>query len=156
MTITFEGGGKFKIKCKDASIITGETIRINDFEINGPGEYEVAGISAESIDGVTNFYVEDINLTYLRRSKILNNEELEKVEGTDVLFLPVGEIIDPKIAMEVANQIEPKILILMHYKSIDELQQIKGLVPEVMDELKLTKNMLLQEERRTIALNIHE
>jgi hypothetical protein len=156
MIITFNGGGNFKIKCKDAIITTGDSIKINNFSIDGPGEYEVAGISAENIDGITNIYVEDMNITYLKKNKSLTNEELEKVEGTDVLFLPVGEIIDPKIAVEVANQIEPKILILMHYKSVDELQQIKGLNAEIMDELKLSKNALSQEERHTIALNIHE
>lgn len=154
MTITFYGKNKFKIKCKEGIITTGESIKINDFTLTEPGEYEVAGISVENIDGIYNFFAEDINMTYLKRNKILTNTELEKVEGADILFLPVGEIIEPKTALEIANQIEPKILIPMHYQSVEELKKIKEFSPEVIDELKLSKNAFDTEERKVIALNI--
>ena len=39
-------------------------------------------------------------------------------EGTDILLVPVGGYytLDAKQAIEVINQIEPKIVIPMHYK----------------------------------------
>jgi len=154
MTINFKGGGVFEIKCKEGTIVTGEKIKINNFELPGPGEYEVGGISAEHVDGIFIFSAEDMNFVYLSRKKILNNTELEKVEGTDILFLPVGKIIDIKNALELANQIGPKIVVPMYYDSIDELKKIEGITPEILDQLKISKNILPQEERKIIALDI--
>ena len=156
MTITFHGEGEFKIKCKEGVICTSEKLQINDMVITRPGEYEIAGISVESIDGIFIFYAEDMNLVYLKRNKILNDTELEKVESADILFMPVGKIIEPKIALEITNQIEPKILIPMYYDSMDELKKIGGISPEAVDQLKISKNLLPQEERKMVALNVQK
>lgn len=156
MIITFHGQGEFEIKAKETNIHLGEKITVGDFEITGPGEYEIKGVSAESIDGIFVFQSEDINLTYLKRKHSLNNSELEKVKDTDILFVPVSGIMDPKTALEVSNQIEPKILVPMFYESIDDFQKIEGISPEVMDQLKISKNFLPEEERKVVALNVQK
>lgn len=156
MIITFHGQGDFKIKAKEGTILTGDKITINDFVISGPGEYEVAGISAEQIDGIFVFRAEEMTLTYLKRKNILNDQELEKVKDTDILFVPVSEIMEPKTALEVANQIEPRILIPMFYKSLSEFQKIEGISPKIMDQLKISKNLLPEEEREVVALNVQK
>ena len=48
----------------------------------------------------------------------LTNEQLEIIDEVDILMIPVGGIytIDGEEAAEIVNQIEPKIVIPMHYK----------------------------------------
>lgn len=156
MTITFQGKGNFKIKCKEGTIATGEKMKINDFEASGPGEYEVKGISLEVIDGINIFQAEEMTLTYLSRKTSLDDKELEKVKDTDILFIPVSEIMEAKTSLEIINQIEPRIVIPMFFESLDEFQKIEGISPKIMDQLKISKNLLPEEEREVIALNIHE
>ncbi|OGD67019.1 hypothetical protein A3F08_03675 [Candidatus Berkelbacteria bacterium RIFCSPHIGHO2_12_FULL_36_9] len=152
MTINFHGEGNFEIKCKEGTVITGEKMKINEFEIPGAGEYEVTGISAEMTDGIFTFRSEDMNLTYLRRKNPLNDSELERVKDTDILFIPIFELMESKTAIEVINQIEPKIVLPMFYQTIEQVKEIEGLSPETSDQLKITKLNLPQEERKVIVL----
>jgi len=152
MTITYQGDGKFKIKCKEGIIETGEHIKINNFEITGPGEYEVAGLSVEMLPGIGMIYAEDMNIVYFAKDT-LTESELEKVENTDILMIPVDEKMTAKSALEIANKIEPKIIIPMYYKSIDEFTKLEGISPEKLPELKVSKNILPEEERKVVVLN---
>jgi len=152
MIISSEGSNKFKIKCKEGTIFVGDNIKINDFEISGPGEYEIGGISVERIDDISIICSEDMTLVYLNSNKPLKDKELEKVEETDILFMPFGEIVDLKVSMELSNQIEPKVLIPTRYKSIEDMKKIKDIVPEIIKEYKISKN-LLPEERKIIVIN---
>ncbi|KPJ70780.1 hypothetical protein AMJ51_01015, partial [Microgenomates bacterium DG_75] len=51
----------------------------------------------------------------------LTETQLEELNGVDVLFIPVGGTftIDDNEAIEVVAQIEPRIIIPMHYKTAD-------------------------------------
>lgn len=108
---------------------------INDdaFIIEGPGEYEIKGVTCRGIAsyhdakdgkdrGLNTIYmieVEGIILCHLGDlGQKLSNGQLEAVDGADVLFVPVGGkyTIDAEEAAEVIHQIEPKIIIPMHYK----------------------------------------
>lgn len=53
---------------------------------------------------------------------MLTDEQLETLGKTDVIFLPVGgkETIDPSTATLLINQLDPRIVFPMHYKT-DEL-----------------------------------
>ncbi|EKD49408.1 MAG: Zn-dependent hydrolase of the beta-lactamase fold-like protein [uncultured bacterium] len=48
----------------------------------------------------------------------MNEEQENKIDGVDILLVPVGGTytIDGKQAVDVVNQIEPGIVIPMHYK----------------------------------------
>jgi len=153
MNINYQGEGNFKIKAKEGNIILGEKIQINEFTIPGAGEFEVAGISAESIDGIFTFQSEDMNLTYLKRKNILDDKELERVKDTDILFVPISEWLETKTAIEVINQIEPKIVIPMFYKNVDDVKLLGDASPEIIDLLKISKANLPVEDRRIIAIN---
>ena len=49
---------------------------------------------------------------------LLNKKQLEEINGVDILAVPVGgkNSLDGKEAKEVIDQIEPKIVLPMHYK----------------------------------------
>ena len=102
--------------------------------IIGPGEYEISGILAIGIAtfhdrdggkqrGKNNVYlmeVDDISICHLGDlGHVLTNEQVEKMENVDVLLLPVGGIstIDAPMAAEVVRQLQPKVVVPMHYKT---------------------------------------
>lgn len=95
------------------------------FLIDGAGEYEVKGVAIYGIpalDARQTFYVleaEDLRLGHLGDlNRPLQNGELERLDGVDVLFLPVGGqgVLDSRQAQEVISELEPRIVIPMHVK----------------------------------------
>ncbi|PIP29409.1 lactamase [Candidatus Kuenenbacteria bacterium CG23_combo_of_CG06-09_8_20_14_all_36_9] len=160
-------------------IIKGTEITPEPFVISGPGEYEVKGVM---IYGVPSFH-DDENGTKLGDNTIyiieaenmwlahlgdlgqkkLSEKQLEHLEGVDVLFVPIGGTytIDAKIAGQIISEIEPKIIIPMHYKipdlniALDGVEKfIKeiGLKPEQTDKLRLVKKDLPAEETKLVIL----
>ena len=86
----------------------------------------------------------------------LTEAELEKVENTDILLIPVDEKMSAKSALNIANRIEPKILIPMYFKTLDEFNKLEGISPEKLPELKINKSLMPQEERKVVVLNAQQ
>ena len=156
MQITYYKNGEFKIRTKSGVIHTADTCKINDFVIPGDGEYEVSGIRAQCISKILFFNAENYSIAYLdKRKKPLSDQELEKIEGVDILFIPVGggEVYDSKEALNIIKETEPKIVIPMHYKDISDFKKLEGVSPETLDELKLKGEISEDQSRRIIILN---
>ncbi|MFA6190399.1 MAG: MBL fold metallo-hydrolase [Candidatus Staskawiczbacteria bacterium] len=101
--------------------------------IDGPGEYEIKGIFVRGITsyhddkegkerGKNTIYIieaEDMKFCHLGDlgQKELTDEQLEKIDGIDVLMIPVGGgyTIDSSAAQKIISEIEPRIVIPMHY-----------------------------------------
>lgn len=111
-----------------------KAIKGEPFLIEEPGEYEVKEVF---IKGILSFHdnlqgkergtnviykikAEEINLCHLGDlgQKELSSEQLEEIGQVDILMIPVGGVytIDAKEAASIVSQIEPKIVIPMHYK----------------------------------------
>lgn len=66
--------------------------------------------------------------------RMLTKEEIQKLSGVDVLFLPVGGYytIDAKIAHAIYASLQPKLTILMHYRTknigYDVLEDIQEII----------------------------
>ena len=102
--------------------------------ISGPGEYEKSGVQVEGISsyhdnqngkerGLNTIYIirtEGITLCHLGDlgQDELSHEQSEAIGNIDILFIPVGGkyTIDAKTASEIVKEIDPKIIIPMHYK----------------------------------------
>lgn len=109
------------------------------FVISGPGEYEISGINVVGVEsfhddsqgaerGKNTIYlanVDDINIVHLGDlgQKKLTQEQVEELSGCDVLMIPVGGVytIGAREAPDIIAQLEPKIIVPMHYK-IDGLK----------------------------------
>lgn len=157
MEIQYFGKGEFKVKTKETVIHTNDQTKINSLELSGPGEYEVAGIMVDGIaDEIYIFYIEQMTVVHLGKLKrVLTNEEIEKLNGVDVLFLPVeGQgVLTASQAVDLTNQIDPKIVIPMYYDSLDEFLKLEGASPTPVDSFKITKsNLPTEEERKVVVL----
>jgi len=149
------------------------------FVISNPGEYEVSGVK---IQGVSSFHdkshgqergqntiylvdLEEIRVCHLGDlGTILENGELEAIGEVDILLIPVGGVytINASEALEVINQIDPRIVIPMHYKieglniNLDGIEkfaeQEKITDLEGKDSLEIKKADLPVDERKIVIL----
>jgi L-ascorbate metabolism protein UlaG (beta-lactamase superfamily) len=151
------------------------------FLINSPGEYELRDIFIQGISsfhdkekgkerGLNTIYTvetEEIKLCHLGDfgQEELTDEQLRDIGEVDVLMIPVGGVytIDAKEATKVISQIEPRIVIPMHYKipglkvKFDELGTFlkaigdKGAKAE--DKISIQKKNLPVGEMKIVPLN---
>lgn len=103
------------------------------FVIRGPGEYEINDVFIKGIPsfhddvegkekGNNTIYIieaEGMKICHLGDlgQKQLTDNQLEKIDGVDILMIPVGGeyTIDSAVAQKITAQISPKIVIPMHY-----------------------------------------
>ena len=104
----------------------------NPLVIVGPGEYEVKGVKIIGVSSYhddvkgekrgnnTVYHVEMDGVSIVHCGDLghkFDDKEMELLNGTDVLILPVGGYytIDAQTATGVVTQLEPKIVVPMHY-----------------------------------------
>ena len=123
------------------------------FIISGSGEYEKMGVN---VVGVSSFHdasegvergkntiyvatVDEINIVHLGDlgQKKLSEEQVEELSSCDILLIPVGGVftITASDAPDIIAQLEPKVIIPMHYKlpglkfdlaPVDDLLKVMG------------------------------
>ncbi|MDO8436250.1 MAG: MBL fold metallo-hydrolase [bacterium] len=150
------------------------------FLIAGPGEYEIKGVFVQGIPsshdevlgkerGENTIYTieaEGIRLCHLGDfgQKELSEDQLEKIGEVDILIIPVGGVytISAKEAVRVMSQIEPPIIIPMHYQlpklkekldDVDKFLKAMGIKRvEPLSKFSIKKKDILQEEAKIIVL----
>lgn len=155
MIVIWQGGQNFILKSKGINVVLGDTIKLGDLAIVEPGEYEVGGVQLDWIDGVVQVYLESLNLSHIKKGKVYSDEELEKLNGIDILLIGVGGEIftETKVALGVIAQIEPAIVVPMYSANIDDFKKQEGASGEPVAELKITKADLPLDGRQIIILN---
>jgi L-ascorbate metabolism protein UlaG (beta-lactamase superfamily) len=214
MDISFLGHSSFKLRGKEATVVTdpydpyvgfkmpkvsadivtvshqhqdhnnvaavsGTTRRKEPFVINAPGEYEVMGVSVfgyasfhDKVKGAKRgkntifvIHIDDVVIAHLGDlGHVLPQKLADEINGVDVLLVPVGGVftIGPKGADKVISQLEPSVVVPMHYKTKDlafkELAPVEKFLGQVGVEearrekkLSLTKSSL-PEEREVVVL----
>lgn len=155
MIIVYHGRENFTIKTKGKTVRIGEQIVLGDLKITTPGEYEAGGVQVEIIDGIIEVLSERITVCWMKKAKILSDQELERINGINILLIGVGggEFTETKTAIEVINQIEPAIVIPMYSQNLDSFLKEEGISPTSQDQLKVTFSDLSSEERKVVILN---
>lgn len=150
------------------------------FVIDSPGEYELRDIFIQGISsfhdkekgkerGLNTIYTieaEEIRICHMGDfgQGELTDEQLREIGEIDILMIPVGGVytIDAKEATKVISQIEPRIVVPMHYKipglkiKLDELGSFlkaigdKGATAE--EKLTMQKKNLPAGEMKVIPL----
>ena len=150
------------------------------FIAKGPGEYDIKGVFIQGIPGyhdniqgaqrgsITIYTIdtEGIRLCHLSDlgQKELTSSQLDKIGNIDILMIPIGGIytIDAAEAVKVMAQIEPRIIMPMHYKipklkikldDIDKFLKNLGIKkPELLPKLSIKKKDISTEEAKIIIL----
>ena len=116
----------------DADHNNATAVKGDPFLVTNPGEYDVKGVVIQGISSGAGtegkkqahntIYVleaEGLRLCHLGAlgQKELTPEQVEKIGAIDILFVPVGgeEVIGAKEAGDIVQQIEPKMVIPIHF-----------------------------------------
>ena len=208
MDITFLGHSSFRVKAKDASLVTdpydpkmvglkysgveGEIVTVSHHHadhdnvelvkgvrkvVDGPGEYEIMGISIIGLAsfhdhkkgeerGANTIYVieaDGMRLAHLGDlGHTLSQELIEDMGAIDILMIPVGGefTVGPKEAADIVREIEAKIVLPMHYQEEglnadafgkllpkDPFLKEMGLPVENLPKLSIKKEELGEEQK---------
>ncbi len=121
--------------------------------VRGPGEYEISGVL---IVGIATFHdsergatkgentvylmdVDEVSICHIGDlGHVLTADHLEQIENVDVLLVPVGGVstISAATATELVRQLEPKVVIPMHYRT-EVLDRGLAPVDEFLGEMGL-------------------
>lgn len=139
-----------------------------------PGDYEVKGVVFKGIESkhgdnasepntIFTIKTEDMTIAHLGDlGEPLSASQLEKINGVDILLVPIGGkyTLDAEQAAKVVGQIEPKIIIPMHYSApgikttnidtVDKFVKEMGMEPEKMSKLKVLRKDLPEEPKLVI------
>lgn len=146
------------------------------FVISGPGEYEIKnvfikGFASKSMYGgkpkINTIYsvtLENINMCFLGALSDINlsSEVKEALGEVDILFLPIGGegALDASQAEKLSVEIEPKVIIPMHYGEVGVKDALKKYLKEAgeenvkaIDKLTIKRRELEGKEGETVILS---
>ena len=143
----------------------------NPFSITGPGEYEVKGVmvrgfasdseygGGKHLNTIYQVTLEGMNLCFLGAfgGADLPAEAKQELDDIDILFVPVGDkgALDYSAAYKRAVQLEPKVVIPMHYEGKELQQFLKEAGAEgtkAVDRLTVKKKDLDGKEAEIVVL----
>lgn len=157
-----------------------KALRGEPFVIDTAGEYDVKGVAIQGVESyhdeksgsdrgnniMFRITMDDINVAHLGDlGHDLDDKQLSVLVGTDILLIPVGGTytLDAKKAVGVVSQIEPRIVIPMHYKTdglkldidgVEKFVKELGIKPTNEAKLKITKKDLPQEDMELVLLEL--
>ena len=146
----------------------------NPYVISGPGEYEVKEVKVIGVKSfhdekegaergrntVYSFVVGGVSFCHLGDlGTALTDAQVEEIGKVDVLFVPVGGTytLDPKKAAEVATQLEPLIVIPMHYKTPgknEDLHDVSDFVREFGKPQKTETTLKVSKDSLPMELEV--
>jgi L-ascorbate metabolism protein UlaG (beta-lactamase superfamily) len=85
----------------------------------------------------------------------LTTQQLDEIGNVDVLFIPVGggETISPATAASVISQIEPRMVVPMHYAIEGQQSFMSDLAPLEKFTHELGMKEVVAEEKLTVTAN---
>lgn len=147
-----------------------------------PGEYEIKGVVMTGVssfhDGVQggergknvifHILMDGLNIVHLGDlgQNELTEDQIAQISQTDILLVPVGGVytIDAKNAANIVSQLEPKIIIPMHYKVEGlkyDLEPVENFLKEMgvenavpQPKLSITKDKLPEESEVVVLSKI--
>lgn len=150
--MVFQKSGEYEVS---GAVITG----ISSFHDNSQG-------SERGLNTIFHLLFDNLDIVHLGDlgQSRLTEEQVAQIGQTDILLIPVGSVytINSKAASDIVSQLEPKIIIPMHYKIEGlkfELESVDNFLKEMGAEgvipapkLSITKERL-PEEPMVVVLN---
>lgn len=145
------------------------------FVIDGPGEYEVKGITVRGFPSVTSYgaktgapnsaqgetgetkmnamyrlTMEGMNLVFVGAlsSPNIPTESKEVFDDVDILFVPIGGdgVLSPADAYKLAVGAEPKLIIPMHFEALGEKGALDAFLKEAGEKVEPLDKLTLKKK----------
>lgn len=158
-----------------------DSVKGDPYVIDVPGEYDIKDVFVQGIASyhddkegkergdniIFRMQIDDMSVVHLGDlGHVLTSDQLEALEGTDVLLVPIGGngyTINAERAVEVVNQLEPRIIVPMHYDlpglkvdldGVDTFIKKIGISPTTEDKLRIMRKDLPSEDMEVVVLNL--
>jgi len=156
MVIQLTGDKGFEIRTKTETILIGPSVKVGAFPLPGPGEYEVADISARGYPGAYLFTAEDMTILAIDNPESVTEETVKQIdEDIDVLLIAVdGDPGRTKRALALVSEIDPKITIPTIASEDHPFCKEVGGCTGPVEEFKIAKKDLNVEERKAVLLHV--
>ncbi len=133
-----------------------ELVKDQPFVVSGPGEYEIKGVKIVGVSSyhdakqgkekgkntIYNIKIDGIRICHLGDigQSELSSAQMENIGNVHILFTPVGGryTLDSSTASKIVAEIEPRIVIPMHYSS-NELDRNLDTVSKFLKEMGATQ-----------------
>lgn len=134
------------------------------FIVSGPGEYETNGIFIKGVAGASRYdldakdenlintiyslTVDNISMLFLgAQSTELPKQLSEVIDSVDVLFVQIGDegVFSPKEAYKIAMNLEPKVIIPIHFKSTKD-ENLKAFIKEAGSESTIVDKLTIKKK----------
>lgn len=151
-------------------------LKDNPFVINTPGEYEIKSVF---VKGISSFHdikegaergantiftitVEDMTICHLGDLGVeLSEKQIDLIGEVDILMIPVGEkfTISVDTAVKIINQIEPRVIMPMHYalpgqkdlSKVDNFLKAMGVKKQTIEKYSIKKKDLAPDQSDVIV-----
>lgn len=123
------------------------TIKIGEKNLEGPGEYEIAGVGAHVVDTHALLFTEGVRLAVVYKTPMDTSEE-ETLTGDVYIFL----VNDAKAIDSVVKDQDPRVAVLHNEAIAQELSTKEGVAVEPIASYKLTAQSLPADNREYILL----
>lgn len=143
-----------EFKTKSLSVVVNQTVSIGSIVIDGPGEYDVAGISVQGLAAekqtIYVMRIEDLNICVVPRfPEVLSASQLDQIGTVDVAVIPVVSGGEMNQSLALSNSLEPRLLLVIgdgDASSVHSTAQVDE------ESIKISSAALLQDERQIVVL----
>lgn len=146
MEITYLGDRSFRIRGKNATVVTGKFPDVSGKVIEGPGEYEIKGVSIIGIPGGDENTIYVYEMDGLRLADLgnlnrqLSDAQVEQIGDIDILMIPGAASVD------IIQEIEPYFVIT------DKVLSEGGLPTDKLPKFQIKKEDIIPEQSPKIIV----
>ena len=155
MIISYAADGNVSAKTKTAIIQLGSNLQIDQFQIPGPGEYDVASVHCEgknlSTGQVFWFRTEELSLSFLTKldTDLTKNDE---ASNTDILVVDLRSDDSVDALKVILKKVEPAYLFLTGSRPAADFIEALGLPRYESSTLKINNRAALPIEGTSLVL----
>jgi len=148
MVLSYTADGSVVAKTKSATLTLGSTLKIENFEIPGAGEYDVSSVHCEgaNLDTAKVFWfrTEDLSLGFLTGvdTELTKRDE---AANTDILIVDLRSDASADALKTILKKVEPAYLFLTGTRPSAELVTALGLPKYESSTLKVVRGSLPME-----------
>jgi len=130
-------------QAKKIAIEFGEKLKVGDFTVSGPGEYEVGGVLIfVPEENIYSLRAEGVHVVYWRALNGQPKVESSEMGNIDVMVLALGEKTSSiKDVAAAINNLEPKNIVLATPNLRDELIKSESLPTQKVETWKVTQEL---------------
>lgn len=142
MIISYTATGDVQLKTKTEPVILGSSIKIGDYTIPGPGEYDIASIQCEgqAVSGAFVYFVrdEDLMITFITKLDTAT-AKIDGISDTAILVLDIRSDDTVEAAKGIIKAVEPAYVLLIGAGATPEFTAQLGIPLAESSTLKVTR-----------------